>query len=426
MHAGSFLKRITALALATGLIGATGAQAEGVTFARDVAPILQANCQSCHRPGEAVPMSLLTYEEVRPWAKSIRDAVESRVMPPWHADAPAGAFHNDRRLSQSDIDTILAWVDQGAPLGNPADLPAPLTFTQGWKIGEPDMVFDMPKEMTLEADLVDEYKYVVIPTNLTEDRWIQAAECRPGNVEVVHHIIAFVQEPGKRERNGLSGGLGGYAPGLQPSILPEGEAMFLPAGSSIVLQMHYNKEAGIVATDRSKVGVRFARTPVVKRLRVDAAGNRTFAIPPGDANHEVLATETLMQNVTLRTITPHMHLRGKDMKVWAQLPDGSVKDLVWVPKYDFKWQTAYQFAEPIALPAGTQIFAKAHFDNSTGNPFNPDPNAEVRWGLPTYAEMMFAFYSYTVDEEKLDALDPAAKVVAKGAAPAAASEAGGE
>lgn len=392
------------------------AQAGDVTYAKDVAPIIQNNCQKCHRPGEAVPMPLTSYQDVRPWAKSIQEAVVSRTMPPWHAHPSIGEFSNERSLTEEQIETIVSWVNQGAPMGNPADLPEPKQFSEGWKIGEPDMIFEMPRPVQLDADLVDEYKYVMIPTNLQEDRWIQAAECRPGNVEVVHHIIAFVREAGASGRGGLGGSLGGYAPGLQPAVLPPGEALFLPAGATIVLQMHYNKEAGITATDDSRVGVKFAREPVRKRLRMDAAGNRTFAIPPGAENHEVTAVETIQQDIRMQSLTPHMHLRGKDMKVWAEFPDGTVKDLLWVPNYDFDWQTSYRFKEPLALPAGTKIHAKAHFDNSENNPYNPDPTAEVRWGLPTYAEMMFAFYSYTIEDEQLNEIDPAARVVASGEA----------
>lgn len=399
--------------LFAGLIAVSGhARAETVTYARDIAPIIQSNCLECHRPGEAVPMPLTSYEEVRPWAKSIQEAVVSKTMPPWHAHPSIGEFANERSLSEQQIETILAWVNQGAPMGNPADLPEPREFTEGWKIGEPDMVFEMPRPVQLDADLVDEYKYVMIPTNLTEDRWVQAAECRPGNVEVVHHIIAFIREANSGERGGLGASLGGYAPGLDPAVLPPGEALYLPAGSTIVLQMHYNKEAGLEATDDSKVGVRFAREPVNKRLRMGAAGNRTFVIPPGAENHKVSAVEFIAEDMHMQSITPHMHLRGKDMKVWAELPDGSVKDLVWVPHYDFDWQTSYQFEEPIALPAGSKVHAVAHFDNSENNPYNPDPASEVRWGLPTYAEMMFAFYSYTLDDEQLNEVDPAARVVA--------------
>jgi hypothetical protein len=391
---------------------ASAVSAEAVNYAKDVAPILQNNCQECHRPGEAVPMSLMSFEEVRPWARAIREAVETKTMPPWHADPSVGHWENERRLSEAEVETILAWVDQGARMGDPADLPPPVEYTEGWKIGEPDMIFEFPEEIKLGADLVDEYKYVMIPTGLTEDRWVQAAESRPGNPEVVHHIIAFVQEPGASRRGGLSSGLGGYAPGLQPAVLPDGEAMFLPAGSTLVLQMHYNKEAGIEATDRSRVGVKFARTPVIKRLHMDAAGDRTFVIPPGDPNYEVVGTEVVEQDIVLQSVTPHMHLRGKSMRVWAELPDGTRRDLLWVPRYDFNWQTGYRFAEPMPLPAGSKIVAQAHFDNSTNNPFNPDPTAEVRWGLPTYAEMMFAFYSYTIADEELNVLDPGAKVLA--------------
>jgi hypothetical protein len=188
--------------------------------------------------------------------------------------------------------------------------------------------------------------------------------------------------------------------------------MFLPAGSTLVLQMHYNKEQGVEATDRSRVGVKFAKGPVMKRLHMDAAGDRTFVIPPGDPNYEVIGTEVVAKDILLQSITPHMHLRGKSMRVWAELPDGTKEDLLWVPRYDFNWQTGYRLAEPLALPAGTKIVAQAHFDNSPENPFNPDPTAEVRWGLPTYAEMMFAFYSYTVADEELNVFDPSAKVLA--------------
>lgn len=402
-------------AVITALLAMGGeVRAERVTYAKDVAPIIQSNCQECHRPGEAVPMPLTSYEQVRPWAKSLQEAVVSRTMPPWHADPSIGEFSNERRLTEEEIDTFVAWAEQGAPMGNPADLPEPVEYTEGWKIGEPDMIFEMAKPVHLAADLVDEYKYVMIPTNLTEDRWVEAAECRPGNVEVVHHIIAFIREAGSGERGGLGASLGGYAPGLEPAVLPPGEALYLPAGSTLVLQMHYNKEAGLEATDDSKIGVRFAREPVTKRLRMGAAGNRTFAIPPYEENHEVNAVEVIQEDMHMQSITPHMHLRGKNMKVWAELPDGSVKDLVWVPNYDFDWQTSYRFAEPVALPAGTKVHAKAFFDNSENNPYNPDPSAEVRWGLPTYTEMMFAFYSYTLDDEQLNEMDPAARVLASG------------
>lgn len=402
-------------ALAAALFSVSShAQAEGVTYARDIAPILQSNCQECHRPGEAVPMTLMSYEEVRPWAKKIRSVVVNREMPPWHAHPAIGEFSNERTMTRTEIDKVAAWVDQGAPLGDPANLPEPAEFAQGWKIGKPDVVFEMPRPVQLEADLVDEYKYVAIPTDFKQDRWIEAAECRPGNPEVVHHIIAFVQEPDSGGRGNLGGSLGGYAPGLQPRTLPPGQAMLLPAGATIVLQMHYNKEAGVEATDSSTVGIRFARHRVNKRLRLDATGDRRFVIPPGAPNHEVTAVNELDEDIHMLSITPHMHLRGKDMLVWAELPDGFIKQLVYVPDYDFNFQTSYRFEEPVSLPAGTEIHVKAHFDNSADNPYNPDPTAAVRWGLPTHAEMMFAFYACTVDEESLNEVDPMARELAGG------------
>lgn len=393
-------------------LAAPSAQAEPVTFTKDIAPILQQNCQECHHAGEPVPMSLVDYKDIRPWAKSIKTAVEQGTMPPWHADPSIGDWANDRTMAPEEIKTISDWVDQGAQMGNPADLPEPLEFTDGWKLGEPDMIFEMPAEMVLAADLVDEYKYVRIPTGLAEDRWISAVEVRPGNVEVVHHVIVFVQSPGASGRGGLEGGLGGYAPGLQPYTMRDGHALYLPANATLVLQMHYNKEPGFEATDQTKIGVKFAKGLVEKRLRTTAVGDRTFVIPPGESNHEVNAQEAVAEDITLYSITPHMHLRGTDMKVWAQFPDGRTEDLLNVPGYDFNWQTSYKLAEPLKIPAGTQLYAKAHFDNSTGNPFNPDPTSEVRWGLPTYAEMMFAFYSYSIDDEEINKVDPSSPMVA--------------
>lgn len=394
-----------ALVLAVSPRGAAAAP----TYSLDIAPIVQSHCQECHRPGEAVPMTFMSYDEVRPWAKSIRKVVEAREMPPWGADPAIGHWKNDRRMSEDEVRTVSNWVAAGAPQGNPADLPEPLEWTQGWKIGKPDMIFEMAEDQILGDELVDEYRYVTIKTGLTEDRWIQAAESRPGNPDVVHHIIVFVASFGENRPRGeeaLSSGLGGYAPGLPPVILPDGEGLFLPANSSLVLQMHYNKEPGVTATDRSSVGIKFATAPVQKRIRTVPVGNMGFVIPPGAPNHEVIAHKTIKEDITVRGIMPHMHLRGKDMLVSARFPDGSEKTLLSVPKYDFNWQLSYVFDEPLQAPAGTEFFATAHFDNSADNPDNPDPTAEVRWGLPTYAEMMFAFMSYTIDDEALNGIDP--------------------
>lgn len=381
-----------------------------VTFSKHVAPILQRHCQECHRPGEAVPMSLLTFEDARPWAKAIRRMVSSRQMPPWHADPAIGQWRNDRRLNQDEIDTLVTWAKTGARRGDPKDLPPPLQFSQGWKIGEPDVVFTMPTEQVLPPELEDEYRYVVIPTSFDEERWIQAAEVRPGNMDVVHHVITFTASLEDMASSGpqgaINGSLGGYAPGMQPFVLPEGEGMRLPPGAAIVLQMHYHKETGQEARDRTRVGVRFATHPVKKVMRIAQVGTEDFVIPPGAANVEVNAEDAISEDITIRSFLPHMHLRGRDMKVWAHFPDGSREDILSVPDYDFNWQVFYEFQTPLRVPAGTRFFAQAHYDNSPKNPVNPDPAAEVTYGLPTTAEMMYAFYVYTRDDEDLNAMDP--------------------
>lgn len=393
-----------------------------VTFAKEVAPIMQAHCQECHRPGEGAPMSLLSYEEARPWAKSIKKAVETRAMPPWHADPTIGKWKNDRSLSQSEIETLVGWVDAGAPLGNPADLPPPRKFVTGWKNGEPDMIFKMPKEQVLSTDLDDEHRYVMIPTGLTEDRWVKSVEVRPGNVNVVHHVIIFTTNGGALRKaaaergagrglalrrasrgdgsTGVGGGLGGYAPGALRPPLADGYGIRLPANSVLVLQMHYHKEKGQEATDRTSIGVRFCTAPVTHQLRSAPIMDRWLAIPPGDPNYEADSSFTVPADVTIRTIMPHMHLRGKDMRVTAVYPNGQSKDLLFVPNYDFNWQTIYEAADPITVPKGTRLSVKAHFDNSAGNPHNPDPTQRVRWGQPTTSEMMIAFVGYELVDEK--------------------------
>jgi hypothetical protein len=376
------------------------------TYYKDVAPILNDNCVVCHRPGEAVPMSLTSFDLVRPWAKSMRNMVETRQMPPWHADPSVGEWENDRRLSDRDVDTIVRWIDQGTPQGDPEDAPKVPTFTKGWQIGEPDMTFTAFNQ-TLPAELEDEYRYVIVPTGFTEDRWISAAEIRPGNINVVHHVIVFAGDPAKGQ-NGLSGSLGGFAPGSPPLKMDKGRGMKIAKGSVLVLQIHYHKEPGTVEQDQTVVGIKFAKETVTKEVRFADVGTQDFAIPPRDAFYPVEAKRVLEQDVHIEQIVPHMHLRGIDMKVWAKFPDGRMQDLLYVPKYDFNWQTFYKLKQPISLPKGTELIAYAHYDNSANNPFNPDPNAVVRWGEPTTAEMMYAFFMYTVDDEKLKVKDPGA------------------
>jgi len=397
--------------------GATGS----VTFSKDVAPILQKNCQGCHRPGEAAPMSLRTYQEARPWAKAMKQAVLAKKMPPWFADAQYGHFRNDRSLPQKDIDTLVSWVDAGAPEGDPKDLPQPLAYVDGWNIGQPDMVLEMPEPFHVPASGTIEYQYVVLPYKFTEDRWVQMAEVRPGNRAMVHHVIAYIRDgsskwmrdkkPGElfvpeADANGnrpsLNGDLlSGFAPGLPPSILEPGQGRLIKAGSDIVLQLHYTAN-GHAGEDRTKVGVVFCKQAPHERVMTLAASNSKFTIPPGDPNYQVDASFELGHDAKLSALLPHMHLRGKDFQYRLVYPSGETETILRVPHYDFGWQLWYQPVSDIVLPKGTQIAATAHFDNSVNNPHNPDSTKAVTWGDQSWEEMMIGFFDVTFPAD----LDP--------------------
>jgi len=364
-----------------------------VTFNKDVAPILFKNCAECHRPGEIAPMSLLSYKDARPWARSIKEKVMTGTMPPWHADPKYGEFTNDRRLSPGDVATIASWVDQGAPEGNAKDLQAAPKFLDGWNIGKPDIVFYMPEAYSVPADGVVDYKYFTVPTNFTEDRWIQAAEIRPGTRGVVHHIIVFTKNGSDQKL------LTGYAPGEQPVVISDGLAKKVPAGSSLVFQVHYTPN-GTAATDRSYVGLIFSKTKPRNEVLTRPVMNTRFVIPPGDPNHKVDSSYTFAEDSHIHSLMPHMHFRGKDFEYRVTFPDGTSKVILSVPKYDFAWQSYYILKEPIAAPKGTRLDCLAHFDNSEKNRYNPDPSKEVRWGDQTFEEMMIGWTSYTVDKNE--------------------------
>jgi mono/diheme cytochrome c family protein len=380
--------------------------AAAVSFTKDVAPILYKNCAYCHRPGEIAPMSLMTYRDARPWAKSIREKVLDGTMPPWHADPHYGSFKNDRRLSKQDIDTIVAWVDGGVKEGNSKDLPPAPRFTEGWQIGKPDVVLSMTREYEVPAEGVVNYQYFLVPTGFTEDRWIQAAEVRPGNRAVVHHVIVFVAGPeAARQRGGLFRqggieGLVGTAPGEAPMVLPDGVGRRVKAGSTLVLQMHYTPN-GTAQKDRTSVGIVFSRNPIEKTSTGGAAMNRWFAIPAGDDNYAVRSIYNFKEDSHIINLMPHMHLRGKDFEYRLIYPDGTSKIILAVPHYSFNWQTRYEFKEPVAAPKGSRLECVAHFDNSTKNKWNPDPTKTVRWGPQTWEEMMIGFVGFTLDNQNL-------------------------
>jgi hypothetical protein len=406
------------LILATGAV-LFAAPAHEVTFHKDIEPILQARCQGCHRPGEAAPMSLLSYQDTRPWAKAIREAVLIRKMPPWFADPAHGSFSNDRRMPQAEIDRIVAWADGGAKEGNPKDAPKPRTFTDGWVMGKPDAVVEMPMDFAVPASGKVEYTYFVVPTGFTEDKWVENVEVRAGNSRVVHHVVLEVRPPGVKyladakygeayvppqrtrpHKPDTGEGLleisdaievaGVYVPGGVPYYLKPGQARLIPAGSDVIFQMHYTTN-GKAATDRSRVGFQFAKQPPKERVVNGLVTNRNLHIPPGTADQEVLAKITLHNDSTLLSMFPHMHVRGKGFEYRATYPNGQTETLLSVPKYDFNWQLTYYLQQPKSLPKGTVLECVARYDNSPNNPFNPDSGKDVYWGDQTWDEMLAGF-----------------------------------
>src|SRR5438874_8398335 len=403
------------------LIGFAGTNlsAQTPTFTKDVAPIFQKNCQICHRPGESAPFSLLTYEQARPWAKAIKAATLQRKMPPWFADPHYGKFSNDRSLKQSEIDTIVAGVDGGAPQGNPKDIPPPREFVDGWEIPKPDVVLELPTPYPIPASGVIDYQHILIPAPFKTDKWVQFMEARPGDPKHVHHIIAYIRQPGSKwlrdARPGIpfaptkekrdekedasalpSDFLVGFAPGQPPEMFEPGQAKLIKAGSDIIFQIHYVTD-GKASTDRSRVGLVFAKEPPARRALTLSASNGTFKIPAGDPNHQVYAEFELGATATLYGLHPHMHGRGKDFLYVIKFPNGETRTILSVPNFRFGWQLWYDLTEPILLPKGTVIQCTAHFDNSVNNPDNPDPKKDVVWGDQSWDEMMVGFFNLVFD-----------------------------
>ena len=385
------------------LIGRLAAPKENaqVTYFQHVAPILRRRCAECHRPGQIGPMALLTYDAVAAWAGTMEEVINENRMPPWHADPRHGKFQNDRRLSSEEKATLLAWVQQGCAKGEGRDEPLPPEKNAAWLIGKPDQVFTMPEEVTIPAKAKGgiPYRYYIVPTNFEQDMWIQAAEARPGNRSVVHHILVYVRERGQpRSRtDGIGEGLlVAYAPGDDPLVLQPGVAKRIPKGAYIVFQMHYTPN-GKEQQDRSCVGIIFSKQPPERELKTRSVANPRFLIPPGADNYKVTSSTVFREDTILYNFFPHMHLRGKSFVYEVVFPDGKRETLLVVPRYDFNWQTTYTLAQPRKLPAGTRIECTAHFDNSENNPNNPNPKESVRWGDQTWEEMMIGFVDYAFD-----------------------------
>ncbi|HZJ33678.1 MAG TPA: hypothetical protein VFD21_19030 [Vicinamibacterales bacterium] len=420
IRAGLTLGALVLAATAAVMAGQAGpaVSTAAPTFAKDVAPIVFKNCAGCHRPGESAPMSLLTYADARPWARAMSRRVAEGSMPPWHADAESGTFENERRLTADEKAVMTRWADAGAPEGDPKDLPAAPTFADGWSIGTPDAVFQMAEDYAVPASGTIQYQYFTIPTNFTETKWVQAIEVRPGNRALVHHVLVYYPAPASTD-NALSrvldtglggrggaagggrGGLGNvrrliatYAPGTAPQVFPPGTAMRLPPGGTLMLQMHYTSN-GTAGTDRSKVGIIFAKEPPTAEIEASQFINTLFTIPAGAADHRVDASVGFAQDAVLWGIFPHTHVRGKRWSYTLALPDGTMKPLLSVPKYDFNWQTYYMFKEPLEIPKGSRILSSAWYDNSPANRSNPDPTKAVRWGDQTWEEMQYTGLLYS-------------------------------
>ncbi|HSE62597.1 MAG TPA: ascorbate-dependent monooxygenase [Thermoanaerobaculia bacterium] len=395
-----------------------------VTFSNQVVRILQAHCQTCHRTGGIAPFSLVSYGDAFANREKIVEQTGARTMPPWHVDNSCASFDGDPSLTDQEISTLSRWVSEGAPQGDPHDLPPPRSFPDDWELGPPDQVLTMAEPMTPDFGSGDVYRCFVLPTGLTADKFVSTVEVIPGSRRMVHHVILFIDSSGSAARqldaqdpgpgytcfgapgfavSPASTTLGGWAPGNSPRRLPDGVGMSLPAGSDVVMQVHYSSRSGVREADTSSVGLYFTRGTVRKRLIVVPLINQSFTIPAGAPDHEVTASIPFFPFAAhVLAITPHMHLLGRQMTVTLTRPDQSTQCLVRVPDWDFHWQATYFYRTPVAVPFGSRFDLSARYDNSVANPENPNsPPRDVGWGENTTDEMCIAFLGITLDEENL-------------------------
>jgi Copper type II ascorbate-dependent monooxygenase, C-terminal domain len=406
------------LSAATAGESSRSASAQSPTFYRNILPILQDHCQTCHREGEIAPMPFMTFTQTRPWAMAIKQAAQSKQMPPWFADPRYGKFSNDPSLTAQQIATITGWADAGAPPGSPKDAPPLRDWAKGWNIPQPDKIVQMPQPVSLPATGDLEYTYEIVPTGFTKDKWVQMSEIRPSSREHVHHAVVYIRPPNSTWLRNAPVGvpftpssfsdpeeraeahattsdmLLVYAPGSEPDRWPDGTAKFVPPGSDLVFQMHYTTN-GHAGTDQTSIGLVFAKQHPKQRVLTLQLTNHTFVIPPRTDDYRVEVSGTLPNDATLLSLFPHMHLRGKRFEYNILHSDGTVETLLRV-NYDFHWQLSYRLAEPRLLKAGTRLQAVAWYDNSDENRHNPDPNQTVTWGGQTYEEMMVGFFDVAV------------------------------
>lgn len=421
------MRWVTTAIVLFGLGGvATAGDAPAVTFNKDIAPVLWKNCAACHRPGEVAPFSLLTYKDAAKRADQLVEATASRVMPPWKAEPGHGEFKNERRLTAAELELLAAWAKAGAPEGEAKDLPPAPTFPDGWALGKPDLVVKMPAPIEVPAEGRDIFRVIPLQLPPDQDLVLAAVDFHPGNRKVVHHALIVVDNVGlMRDRGGpavkaeaqpprpvvgqlLAGQgmgnpinlLGAWAPGSMPQYLPDGHGMKIPKGSRVVLQLHYHS-SGKAETDQSEVAFYFAKKPDPKPINMFMMAGFPLNIPPGEKRHTVKTAFTLPVEMTVVSIAPHMHVLGREMKVTATLPDGKPQPLVWLKDWDWNWQGSYQYKQPVTLPKGTKLDLVAYYDNSTGNPANPNsPPKAVRWGEQTTDEMCLCFFQITTPKDE--------------------------
>lgn len=402
-----------------------------INFAQHVAPIFQKRCEECHRTGGMAPMALVTYEQVRPWARSIKEKIVSREMPPFHAAGVVGRYEHDPRLTNDEITTITKWVDSGSAKGNLKDLPAPKIWKSEWVNGAPDLIVKVQKPYAVKASKKDQYVFFVFDYVFPENTWVRSIDTRPGNLKAVHHAnthivpptlqvpaegyIAGNFDPGARGTYMISG----WAPGVQPVMLPENTGVMIPKGMKLGIQIHYAPSEQD-AIDQTSIGFYFSDGTIKKNLKVLFGDRRDVQIPPGDSAYSLTSTKTFASDAVIRFFHVHMHLRGKSYLMRFTYPDGRVEDVLEVPRYDFNWQRTYLLNEPMRVPKGTKVDFIGTYDNSAKNKFNPDPTQTVRWGEKTTDEMMQGRIFYEAADEDLNLkvrkgrVVPAAETASKG------------
>jgi len=377
------------------------AAAAPVTYYESVAPIIQKNCVSCHRQGGIAPFKLDTIADVKAHAGMIKQTIEQGTMPPWQAAPAVGTttspWVNDCSLPAADKVTILTWLSGPRALGNIAKAPKPLpAIKDGWTLGQPDMIVNMPQALFVPATGVIPYKIMDAEVKITEDKWVQSVEVVPGAKQVVHHVLIFIRKPGQfsvEDLNERASFFAAYVPGTSTAAWPEGLAKKLPKGTVLRFQMHYTTN-GTAATDQTKLGIRFASKAPEHEIKVTGVSNTRFRIPPGDPNFKVVSSLPIPMDIKMTALMPHMHVRGKAAKYELVMPDGKRKLLLDVPRYDFNWQHTYRYAEPLDVPKNSRLEFTCWFDNSTANKYNPDPKREVPWGPQTFDEMQLGYIEY--------------------------------